>query len=135
MPLQFKTKSGIAIDCTGWTLGTSAKFYRGVIDYPNAITAKVSDLTKVIPQPSTGAGTYSQHLSASFVNAPSGEGYLYIPSNIANGTGGADVTPLPDLTDTDSVIVVVTITISRTDVISGLVDVNKLPIALVVRYQ
>jgi hypothetical protein len=135
MPLEFKTKSGIAIDCTGWSLATSAKFYRGTIEYPNATTAKVSGLTKLSPQPTTGAGTYAADLTAAYVDASVGTGYLYIPSNLADGTGGANKTPLPDLTDTDSVIVIVTITISRTDTVSGKSDINKLPVAFVVRYQ
>jgi hypothetical protein len=135
IPLEFKTSNNIPINCTGWTLGTSAKYYRATVTYPNAATATVANLTKIDPQPSTGSGTYSAALSASFTNIGSGQGYLYIPPSLADGSGSPNATPLPDLTDTDSVIVVVTLTITRIDTTSNLTDINREPIGFIVRYQ
>lgn len=135
IPVDFKTSNNVAINCTGWTLSTSAKFYRGTVTYPNSATATVANLTKITPQPSTGVGTYSAALSAAYVNAAQGTAYLYIPSNLANGTGSPEATPQPDLTDTDSVIVIVTLQITRTDTVSGLIDISREPIGFIVRYQ
>jgi hypothetical protein len=135
IPVEFKASNGIALNCSGWALSTSAKFYRGVVTYPNSSTASISGLTKITPQPSIGSGNYSSGLTASYTNASNGQAYLYIPANLADGTGSPDPTPLPDLTDTDSVLVIVTLKITRTDTLSGLTDISREPIGFIVRYQ
>lgn len=135
IPVDFKTSNNIPIDCTGWALSTSAKFYRGVVAYPNASTATISNLTLLTQQPSIGSGTYDDQLEAAFVDVTHGKAYMYIPANLANGTGSPNPTPIPDLTDADSVLVIVTLTITRTDDVSGLVDISREPIGFIVRYQ
>ena len=135
MPIEFKTTGGIAIDCTGWVLTMAAQFYRCNIEYPTTKTAKVSNLTKVTTQPSTGVGTYSQTLTAAYTNAATGLAYMYIPANMTNGSGSPTPTPVPDLTDTDSVLVIVTMTITRTDATSGMSSISREPIGFIVRYQ
>ena len=139
LPFTFTDSGGNAINCTGWTLGTSAKFYTTDITYdaniPDDIV--VGNLTLNSPQPSTGAGTYSANLTATFTTAASGIGYLYIPSNLTGGTGSPNQTPTIALDNSgaNSTIVIVTMSVTRTDALSGLVDVSKEPIGMIVRYQ
>jgi hypothetical protein len=135
MPLFFKTSNNVPIDCTGWSMSATAKYYQGNIIYPTTKTVTVSNLLKITPQPSSGAGTYAASLAAVFTNAANGEGYLYIPSNLADGSGSPTSTPLPDLTDTISYLVIVTVTVTRTDSQSGLIDINREPIGFIMRYQ
>lgn len=139
LPFTFTDSGGNAINCNGWTLGTSAKFYTANIDYSTVVTdvVTVGNLTLDSPQPSTGAGTYSANLTATFTTAASGIGYLYIPSNLTGGTGSPNPTPVVALANSgaNSTLVIVTMSVTRTDVLSGLVDVNREPIGMIVRYQ
>lgn len=139
LPFTFTDSGGNAINCTGWTLGTSAKFYTANIDYSTLVTdvVTVGNLTLDSPQPSTGAGTYSANLTATFTTAASGIGYIYIPANLTGGTGSPNPTPTVALANSgaNSTLVIVTMSVTRTDALSGLVDVNKEPIGMIVRYQ
>lgn len=139
LPFTFTDSGGNAINCTGWTLGTSAKFYTANIDYSTLVTdvVTVGNLTLDSPQPSTGAGTYSANLTATFTTAASGIGYIYIPANLTGGTGSPNPTPTVALANSgaNSTLVIVTMSVTRTDALSGLVDVNREPIGMIVRYQ
>jgi hypothetical protein len=138
LPIEFTTSAGIAINCAGWTLTPTAKFYRGKVEYPNSTTATVSGLTLNNPQPDIYGLSYYSDLTADFTDAATGKAYLYIPTTLANGYQGSpsqEPTPLPQLTDTDSVIVIVTIQIERNDDTTNKLVTNRLPIAFVVRYQ
>jgi len=139
LPFTFTDSGGNAINCTGWTLGTSAKFYTANIDYSTLVTdvVTVGNLTLNSPQPSTGAGTYSANLTAVFTTAASGIGYIYIPADLTGGTGSPNATPIIALANSgaNSTLVIVTMSVTRTDVLSGLVDVNREPIGMIVRYQ
>jgi hypothetical protein len=139
-PFQFTDSIGDPIDCTGWTLGTSAKYYvADTVGYnvltPNIVT--VGNLTLSSPQPSTGAGTYSANLTAVFTTASTGTGYLYIPTDLTGGTGTPNATPVINLANSsaNTNIVVVTMSVTRTDTLSGKSDVSKEPIGIIVRYQ
>lgn len=125
-PLEFKDSAGAAIDISGWTLSTSAKWYNTVITYPagnaSVVDINLSNLTLLSPQPSQPVG-----LTAAITNTVLGTGYLYIPSTIDGGqTIGIDVSP--------SLLCIVTLTITRTDDYSGLTDTNKEPIGFIIRY-
>ena len=139
-PFQFTDSVGDPINCTSWTLGTSAKFYvADNITYSTVDTSTINigNLTLNDPQPSTGAGTYSANLTAAFTTAASGLGYLYIPANLTGGTGSP--VPTPTLTLANSAantnIVVVTMSVTRTDALSSKVSISKEPIGMIVRYQ
>jgi hypothetical protein len=137
-PFQFTDTVGDPLNCTGWTLGTSAKFYiADTIAYDSVSTITIGNLTLNSPQPSTGAGTYSANLTSVFTSAPTGTGYLYIPANLTGGTGSPNPTPTLSLANSsaNTNIVVVTMSVTRTDGLSGLVNVNKEPIGMIVRYQ
>ena len=42
LPFAFKDADGLPIDCTGWTLGTTAKWYTTNLTYPDINTVNVS---------------------------------------------------------------------------------------------
>lgn len=139
-PFAFTDSVGDAINTTGWTLGTTAKFYvADNITYStvNPSEIVIGNLTLNSPQPSTGAGTYSANLTAVFTTPLSGLGYLYIPANLTGGTGSPNATPVISLANSaaNTNIVVVTMSVTRTDALSSLPSVSKEPIGMIVRYQ
>lgn len=135
-PLQFTDSVGNALNCTGWTLATTAKFYTADnITYPSTNTPIIiGNLTLDSPQPN--ANGYSS-LSAVFTNSSTGTGYLYIPDDITGNTTAVPPTPTVSLANSaaNSTIVVVTIEVSRTNALSSQTDINKEPIGFIVRYQ
>lgn len=138
-PFQFTNSTGTAVNCTGWTLGTSAKFYTvDTVDYNSTSTViTLGNLSLNSPQPSTGSGTYSANLTAAFTTASTGIGYLYIPADLTGGTGTPNPTPTISLANSgnNTNLVIVTMSVTRTDALSGKQDVSKEPIGMIVRYQ
>jgi hypothetical protein len=139
-PFAFTDTSGNAINCNGWSLGTTAKFYTADnITYSTVDTSTINigNLTLDAPQPSTGANTYSANLTAVFTTAASGIGYLYIPQNLTGGSGSPNATPVISLANSaaNTHIVVVTMAVTRTDALSSLSSISKEPIGMIVRYQ
>jgi hypothetical protein len=138
-PFQFTDSVGNPINTTGWTLGTSAKFYvADTVAYSTALsTVTIGNLTLDTPQPSTGAGTYSANLTAVFTTPATGTGYLYIPANLTGGTGSPNPTPTITLANSaaNTNIIVVTMSVTRTDALSSLPNVSREPIGMIVRYQ
>lgn len=138
LPFTFTYANSTPINCNGWSLSTSAKFYNvDTVTYPTVDTVDLGNLTLRVPQPSTGAGTYSANLTAAFTTAASGIGYLYIPADLTGGTGTGNLTPTINLANSgaNSTLVIVTMGVSRTDALSSKVDFNKEPIGIIVRYQ
>jgi hypothetical protein len=136
-PFQFTDSVGNAINTTGWTLDTTAKYY--VADTVAYSTANPSDivignLTLTSPQPTANA--YSA-LTAVFTTPASGIGYLYIPATLTGGTGSPNPTPVISLANSaaNTNIVVVTMSVTRTDGLSGLASISREPIGMIVRYQ
>ena len=137
LPISFTYANTAPINCTGWTLSTSAKFYTVDTVTYSTDTVDLGNLTLLSPQPSTGSGTYTANLAAAFTTAASGLGYLYIPADLTGGTGSPNPTPTIALANTsaNSTIVVITLGVSRTDGLSSKTDYNKEPIGVIVRYQ
>lgn len=139
LPFTFTASTGNAINCTGWTLSTTAKFYNcdNVTYNDQAGTVLVGNITLLDPQPSTGVGTYSANLTAAFSNAALGQGYLYIPADLTGGTGTPNPTPVIPLANNtaNTNLVIISLGVSRTDPVSGKVDFNKEPLGMIVRYQ
>jgi hypothetical protein len=136
-PFQFTDSVGNAINTTSWTLGTSAKFYvADNITYSTVDTSTINigNLTLDTPQPTANA--YSA-LTAVFTTPATGVGYLYIPATLTGGTGSPNPTPIVSLANSaaNTNIVVVTMSVTRTDALSGLQNVSKEPIGMIVRYQ
>ena len=137
LPFTFTDSGGNAINCAGWTLTTAAKFYTADnITYSSTVNDQINigNLTLDAPQPTANA--YSA-LTATFTTAASGIGYIYIPSTLTGGTGSPNPTPIITLENSaaNSTLVVVTLGVSRTDALSGLVDFNREPIGMIVRFQ
>lgn len=139
LPFSFTDSVGNPINCTGWTLGIGAKFYTADTATYNDTNTEVilGNLTLTSPQPSTGAGTYSANLAATFTTAASGLGYIYVPATITGGTGSPNPTPVITLANTtaNTHLVILTMSVTRTDALSGLQNVSREPIGLIVRYQ
>ena len=136
-PFQFTDSVGNAINCNGWTLGTTAKFYvADTITYTNDAEIDIGNLTLNSPQPNTGAGTYSANLTATFTTANTGIGYLYIPADLTGNIDG-DGTPVISLANSaaNTNIIVVTMSVSRTDALSTKTNISREPIGMIVRYQ
>lgn len=137
LPFTFTYANSSPINCNGWVLSTSAKFYNvDTVTYPTVDTVDLGNLSLKSPQPNTGANTYSANLTAAFTSAPGGLGYLYIPADLTGNVNG-DGTPTISLANSgaNSTLVVVTMGVSRTDVLSTKTDFNKEPIGIIVRYQ
>lgn len=136
LPIAFTYANSSPINCNGWTLTTSAKFYNVDNITYNTDTVDLGNLTLLSPQPNTGGGTYSANLTAAFTTPASGLGYLYIPADLTGNVSG-DNTPIISLANNaaNSTIVVITLGVSRTDALSTRTDFNKEPIGVVVRYQ
>jgi hypothetical protein len=138
-PFAFTDSVGAPINTTGWTLGTSAKFYVADTVAYNVTNTEITigNLTLDTPQPSTGAGTYSANLTAVFTTPATGIGYLYIPANLTGGTGSPNPTPIISLANSaaNTNIIVVTMSVTRTDALSSLSSISKEPIGMIVRYQ
>jgi hypothetical protein len=135
LPLSFTDSTGNAINCTGWTLGTAAKFYTvDTVTYPDENTVTLGNLTLDSPQPT--ASGYA-NLTAAFTSASTGIGYMYIPTEITGGFGTPNPTPTLSLENTtaNSVLVIVTLSVQRTDTLSSKIDYNREPIGFIVRYQ
>jgi hypothetical protein len=136
-PFAFTDSVGNPINTTSWTLGTSAKFYvADNITYSTVDTSSINigNLTLDTPQPTANA--YSA-LTAVFTTPATGVGYLYIPATLTGGTGSPNPTPIVSLANSaaNTNIVVVTMSVTRTDALSGLQNVSKEPIGMIVRYQ
>lgn len=138
LPFTFTYANSSPINCNGWSLSTSAKFYNvDTVIYPSPDTVDLGNISLLSPQPSTGAGTYSANLTAAFTTPASGIGYLYIPADLTGGTGSPNATPTVNLANSgaNSTLVIVTMGVSRTDPLSTKTDFNKEPIGIIVRYQ
>lgn len=142
LPLQFTYANSAPINCNGWSLSTTAKFYNvDAVTYPNEDEVVLGNITLLNPQPSTGADSYANAsangLTAAFTTASSGIGYLYIPTKITGGSGTPNPTPTVTLANNtaNSTLVIVTLQVTRTDPVSSKPDINREPIGFIVRYQ
>ena len=138
-PFSFTDSVGDPINATGWTLTTTAKFYvADTVTYDADNTnITIGNLSLTSPQPSIGGGTYAANLTAVFTTAATGIGYLYVPATLTGGTGSPNPTPVISLANTtvNTNIVVVTMSVTRTDPLSSLQNISREPIGIIVRYQ
>jgi hypothetical protein len=138
LPFNITDSFGNPVNCTGWTLAIGAKFYTAdTVTYASDTNVTLGNLSLLSPQPSTGAGTYSANLTAAFTTPASGIGYIYVPANLTGGTGSPNATPVISLANNanNTTLVILTLTITRTDVLSSLSDISREPIGIIVRYQ
>ena len=130
LPFAFTDANQDPIDISTWTFGTSAKWYTCTTSEPTNTSITISDLTLINPQPSQPVG-----LAAAITNGPSGLGYLFIPTTLSGGTGSPNPSPTLIVTDTTTLLVIITMSVSRTDITSSLTDISREPIGVVIRYQ
>ena len=142
LPLNFNYANGSPANASipnAWTLSTSAKFYNvDTVSYPTPDTVELGNLTLTVPQPSTGAGTYSANLIAAWSNIDAGQGYLYIPADLTGNTGSPNATPTINLANSgaNSTLVIVTLTVTKESTANASLDeINKEPLGFIVRYQ
>jgi hypothetical protein len=138
LPFAFTDQSGNAIDCTvpsPWTLATNAKYYNcdvvytaGDIVNPTTEAIIINNLTLIDPQPAQPANLQASFTTVAGNTANIGQGFIYIPNDI-------DGNIALSVNDTDSLLTIVTFTVTRTDILSGLADVSREPIGLIIRYQ
>jgi len=139
--LNFTDSVGSPVDISTWTLGVDAGFYSvDTVTYDDL--AGSINLGNIVlspdPQPSTGAGNYTDDLAVSIVSGPAGTAYLYVPSTLTGGTGTPVATPIVPLVQgksTPTVLVITTILIDRQDPVSLLINKTREPLGFIVRYQ
>ena len=137
--LQFTDSSGNAANATGWSLDTSAKFYEVDNVGYDALTPDVVTLGNItLYDPVPTANAYS-NLTAALTTPASGIGYLFIPPEIADGSGSPNPTPVPPLNQgkatPESILVIVTLGVTRPNATSSQDDYQKTPLGFIVRYQ
>ena len=129
-PFAFTDSAGNAINCTGWTIVPTVKYYvADTVTYPNTSTVDVGNLT-------LSGNTYTGgNLTAAFTTIASGIGYLYIPANLTGAVGGGPTITLAN-SGANTNIAVVTMTVTRTNILSTpKQDISREPIGMIVRYQ
>lgn len=138
LPFYFTDDSTppLPVDCTDptlWTLGMSSKWYTANVIYtegdlinPSEEDILVENIQLITPQPSQNA-----NLVAVFTDASLGEGYVYIPNDIT----GTTPETTPGIPANPTTLVIATLEITRQDLLSGLDDISREPIGLIVRYQ
>lgn len=133
VPFSFTDSLGNPINISSWTLSATAKWYTCTTVYPNNSTTviDISNLALTSPQPSAPVGLAVGKTSG----GTSGLGYLFIPTTLSGGTGSPNPSPIVTVTDTSTLLCIITMSISRTDSVSGSTDINHEPIGVIIRYQ
>jgi hypothetical protein len=128
-PFAFTDNNGDPVNCTGWTLATTVKYYvADTVVYSGTESVTLGNLTP-------SANTYTGgNLTSTFTTASSGIGYLYIPANLTGPSGGGPVITYAN-SAANTNLAVVTMTVTRTDALSTKVDISREPIGIIVRYQ
>jgi hypothetical protein len=135
LPFTITDNVGNPVNCVGWTLAIAAKFYTAdTVTYTSDTNVTLGNLSLLSPQPTSSA--YST-LTAAFTTPASGIGYIYVPATLTGGTGSPNPTPVISLANSsaNSTLVVLTLSITRTDPLSSLSDISREPIGIIVRYQ
>lgn len=131
LPFTITDNVGNPVNCSGWTIAVSAKFYTvSNITYNSTNTEIiVGDLTLVSPQPNPSG--YST-LTSAFTTPASGVGYVYVPETL---TGSPTLTVGLTNSTANSSLAILTLTITRTDLLSTRQNISREPIGIIVRYQ
>ena len=131
--INFTDSAGAAVDITGWSFVTTAAYYDvDTISYPPQTPDEIT-LGNITPY--AGTPTQPSALDTVAVTPASGTAYLYIPTDLADGTGGRPDPALVQGKADPSTLAIVTIQITRTDAVSGLSNVSREPLGFIVRYQ
>lgn len=130
LPFTFTDSVGAPINCTGFTLGIAAKYY-----VADTATYNATDTQINLGNLTLSGNTYTGgNLAAAFTTIASGVGYIYVPTDITGATGGGPIITLAN-SGANTNLVILTMSVTRTDVLSSLTNVSREPIGLIVRYQ
>ena len=138
LPFAFTDTGGTPINCTGWTLATTAKFYvASTVTYGSGSTTDtvtLGNLTLNTTQPNAAA--YSD-LAATWISEAGGTGYIYLPATLTGGTGSPPTLTIALANDSaNSCLIITTLTVSRSNGEAvPKTNTNREPIGLIVRYQ
>lgn len=131
--LNFTDSGGSPVDITGWSFVTTAAYYDvDTISYP---AATLDEITLGNITPFAGTPTQPSALATVAVSLAGGTAYLYIPTDLADGTGGRPDPALVQGKADPSTLAIVTIQITRQDAVSLLNNVSREPLGFIVRYQ
>lgn len=122
VPFSF-TSGGQPINISGWTLSASAKWYTFNGSF-STTTIGISTISLLSPQPSAAPG-----LAANIISGSAGTGYLYLPTTLTPSSHSFS------LDDTNILLCIVTVEISRVDAVTGLNAINREPVGVIIRYQ
>lgn len=133
LPFAFTDSNGDPINIAGWTLSTSAKWYTCTATYPNNSTSTIdiTNLSLLSPQPTQPTGLTAGKTSGGVT----GLGYLFVPTTLSGGTGSPNPSPILTVDDPLTQLCIITMTVTRTDAVSGSTDTSKEPIGIIIRYQ
>lgn len=132
--LNFTDAAGAAIDIAGFAFNTTAAYYSvDTVSYAVLGVAEDINLGNITVDP--GSPTQPAGLITTTISAVAGTAYLYIPTSLADGLNGRPTPALVNGKADPSVLVIVTIEITRTDAVSGFQNVSREPIGFIVRYQ
>ena len=137
LPLNFTDGGGNPINANlpaPWNISASPKYYTvDTVEYTtnelNEEEVLLGNLALVDPQPL--ATDYT--VTADWIDRANGTGYLYIGDDLT-GNASTPTVSLANSTD-NTVLVVVTITITRESEAGAFNDVSREPLGFIVRYQ
>ena len=130
--LNFTDSASSPVDITNWGFATTAAYYSvDTVAYAgNEITLGNITLDAGSPTPPTGLTT------AGIVPLTNGQAYLYLPTELADGLGGRPAPALLSGKGDPTVLVIVTIKITRASASApGEDDISREPIGIICRYQ
>jgi len=131
--INFTNSVGGPVDITGWSFDTTVAYYDvDTISYPAATPDEIT-LGNITVY--AGAPTQPTALDTVAVSLAGGTAYLYIPTDLADGTGGRPNPALVQGKADPSTLAIVTIEITRQDAVSLLDNVSREPLGFIVRYQ
>jgi len=128
--LNFTDSASNPVDITGWQFDTTAGYYSVDTVTYGANTIELGNIT-----PDAGSPTQPLTLTTANIAPASGTAYLYVPTDLADGTGGRPNPALLLGKGDPSVLVITTIKITRANPTSLENDVSREPIGFIVRYQ
>ena len=128
--LNFTDSASNPVDITGWQFDTEAKYYSVDTVTYGANTIELGNITVDAGTPSQPTG-----LIAANIAPAAGTAYLYVPTELADGLGGRPNPALLLGKGDPSTLAIVTVKITRNNVVSGNNDISREPIGFIVRYQ
>ena len=132
--INFTNSVGGPVDITGWSFYTTVAYYDvDTISYPAATPDEITlgNITVYAGAPTPPTALITTPVTP----LTNGTAWLYIPTDLADGTGGRPNPALVQGKADPSTLAIVTIEITRQDAVSLLDNVSREPLGFIVRYQ